>query len=165
MSANSGAHSVRGGLNQSGGAYFMVLSDLANTTTGAATLTYTITIAATNSGGATTKPVLSVTSMEDILEAGSASAALSAIDAAAFVAKGALLKDMGTAVVAQNGRTYRKFAVAATGAQFEKSLGVAGNPAAAPNAGYGSFYLDVTREAGSVAASSTLTPAPILRCF
>jgi hypothetical protein len=158
MSANSGAHSVRGGLNQSGGSYFMALSDLAS-------LTYTITTAATNSGGAATKPVLTLTTMEDIMEAGSPSVPLSAADAAAFVAAGSLLKDMGKTVVALNGRTYRKFAVAATGAQFEKSFGVAGNPAAAPNTGYASFYLDVTRDAGSVAASATLTPAPILRCF
>ena len=143
----------------------MVLSDLANTTTGAVGLTYTITTPATNSGGATTKPVLTLTTMENIMKAGGTYAVLSAAEAAGFVAQGKLLKDMGTTVVALNGRTYRKFAVAATGADFVKSLGVVGNPAAAPNTGYASFYLDVTRDAGSVSADATLTPAPILRCF
>ncbi len=161
MAANSSAHPARAGFNQSGGAYFLALSDLANTATGAATLTYTITTAATGSGGATVPPVFTVTSMENIMKAGVTDANLSAVEAAGFVAAGKLIKDMGKTVVDASGRTFRKFAVAATGAAFVSSTGVVGNPAAAPNVGYGSFYLEVTRNAATAGAA----PAPIIRYF
>lgn len=156
MSANSGAHSVKGGFNQSGGSMFMVLSNL-EATPATAVYTYTITTAATRSGGAVTEAVLTATKMGDILKAGATYAALTDAEAAAFVDAGKLLKDMGTTVVSA-GRTFRKFQVAATGAAFVDSRGVVGNPATAPNTGYGSFYLDVTRNSAASAA-----PAPIVR--
>jgi hypothetical protein len=72
---------------------------------------------------------------------------------------GKLIKDMGKTIVS-SGRTFRKFAVAGTGVNYNSSLGVAGGPAVAPNTGYASFYLEVGRE-GS--AGSTSLPAPVAR--
>jgi len=158
MPVYSGAHSVKGGFNQSGGSMFMVLTGL-ESTPGTAVYTYTISTAAAGSGGAATAPVLSLVKMSDILKAGATYAALSDAEAAAFVDAGKLLKDMGESIVSA-GRTFRKFQVAATGAAFVDSRGVVGNPATAPNNGYGSFYLDVTRNSAASAA-----PAPILRYF
>jgi hypothetical protein len=160
MSANSGAHSAKGGFNQSGGAYFIVMSGL-ETIAGTPAHTYTITTAAKGSGGATTEPVLTLANMKTIMEAGVANVDLSVAEAAAFVATGMLLKDMGKTIVSGE-VTYRKFEVAATGAAFVKSNGVVGNPAAAAtsNTGYGSFYLQVGREGKGAAV-----PAPIARYF
>lgn len=156
MSANSAAFSAKGGFNQSGGAYFIVMSAL-ESTAGTAVHTYTITTAAKGSGGATTEPVLGLATMEVIMKAGATDANLTPAEAAGFVATGTLLKDMGKTVIS-GGVTYRKFEVAATGAAFVNSLGVVGNAAVAPNAGYGSFYLQVGREGKG-------TPAPIARYF
>ena len=164
MSANSGAHGVKGGFNQSGGSYFMVLSNLEDVS-GVAVHTYVINAAASKSGGAFEAPTFSLTNMATIMKSGGTYAGLANDEAAAFVNKGALLKDLGKTVVAANGRTYRKFQLAPTGTQFVNSFGVAGSAAAAPNTGYASFYLDVTRDSGSVLASATVAPAPILRCF
>ena len=157
MSANLGAHSVRGGFNQSGGSMFMVLNDL-EPSAGTAKYVYTISVASSNSGGATTAPTFALTKMSDVLKAGATYAALSDAEAADFVDAGKLIEDMGKSVVS-GGRTYRKFALALTGAQFVSSLGVAGNGAAAPNTGFGSFYLEVGRD-GFVSADG---PAPIVR--
>jgi hypothetical protein len=159
MSANLAAHSVKGGFNQSGGSMFMVLADL-EPVVGTAKYVYTISVASSNSGGATTAPTFLGAKMSDVLKAGATYSALSDIDGAGFVAKGSLIEDMGKSVVGVNGRTYRKFAVAATGAQFVSSFGIAGNGAAAPNTGYGSFYLEVGRDGF---ADSTNGPAPIVR--
>jgi hypothetical protein len=74
-----------------------------------------------------------------------------------LVQTGALLKDMGRTVVS-SGRTFRKFAPVVSGAPTASSLGVFGSTNAAPNAGYGSFYLEVGREGAG-------TPAPIARYF
>jgi hypothetical protein len=102
--------------------------------------------------------------MKVILQgSGAAYASLTNTEAAGLVSAGKLLKDMGETVVSA-GRTFRKFQVAATGAAFVDSRGVVGNPATAPNNGYGTFYLDVTREVTS-ASASTSAPAPILRYF
>ena len=158
MSAHLAAHSVKGGFNQSGGSMFMVLTDL-EPVVGTAKYVYTVSVASSNSGGATTAPTFALAKMSDVLKAGATYAALNDTDGAGFVAKGSLLEDMGKSVVS-GGRTYRKFAVAATGAQFVSSFGIAGNGAAAPNTGYGSFYLEVGRDGF---ADSTNGPAPIVR--
>ena len=156
MPVYSGAHSAKGGFNQSGGSMLMVLTSL-ESTPATAVYTYTISTASTGSGGATTAPVLTLTKMGDILKAGATYAALTDAEAAAFVDAGKLLKDMGETIVSA-GRTFRKVQVAATGAAFVDSRGVVGNAAAAPNNGYGSFYIDVTRNSAASAA-----PAPVLR--
>jgi len=183
MSAFNGAHSVRGGYNQSGGAYFVCVTPLTGTDgTGttlvpasgalAATSThlYNIDTAASKSGGAFEPATLKrVSALEVFGVTGAGGAALTgaALTAAGtnvageFVA-GKLIKDMGKTIVGADKRTYRKFAVAATGnARFVNSLGVAGVPAASNGAGYATFYLDVGRE-GSTDAT---VPAPIARYF
>ena len=156
MSANLGAHSVKGGFNQSGGSMFMVLTDL-EPSAGTGKYVYTVSVASSNSGGATTAPTFALATMSNVLK-GSGIYTGTEAAAAALVQRGDLLKDMGKSVVSE-GRTYRKFAVAATGAAFVSSFGVVGNGAAAPNTGYGSFYLEVSRD-GFASANG---PAPIVR--
>lgn len=171
MSAFNGAHSVRGGYNQSGGAYFVCVSPLsgsAGTGTDAvtaaaplsgnanATHLYRISVAASKSGGAFEPATLALVSARDVFGAGN----WSGVEATAEVAAGKLIRDMGKTIVS-GGRTFRKFAVAPTGAGFVGSLGVAGDVATAPGAGYATFYLDVGREG---ATGGTL-PAPIARYF
>ena len=134
----------------------MVLSDL-EPTPGTERFVYTISVASSNSGGAATAPTLALATMSNVLKGNGISVAAHS-DAAGLVAKGDLIKDMGKSVVSE-GRTFRKFAVAATGAAFVSSFGVAGNGAAAPNTGYGSFYLEVGRD-GFASANG---PAPIVR--
>lgn len=176
MSAFNGAHSVRGGYNQSGGAYFVcvtALSGSAGTGTDAVTAPpttvaplaasashlYKISTAAAKSGGAFEPAVLTRVSAADVF---GVTGATPAANAALEFASGKLIKDMGKTIVGADKRTYRKFAVAATSNdRFVNSFGVAGAPAAAPGAGYATFYLDVGRE-GQTDAS---IPAPIARYF
>lgn len=144
MSANSGAHSARGGFNQSGGAHFIVITSLDNT------YINKLATAGSGSGGAVVAPTFSPVAATD------ASIGLLAAD----VAAGKLIKDMGRTVVS-SGRTFRKFAAVGSGAaRFNSSLGVGGAAGSAPNAGFGSFYLEVGRE-----GQGTATPAPIARYF
>jgi len=135
----------------------MVLTDL-EPSAGTAKYAYTISTAPTGSGGEAKAPAFTLAKMSDILNAGATYTPLTDGDAADFVDAGKLIKDMGKSVVS-GGRTYRKFALALTGAQFVSSLGVAGNGAAAPNTGYGSFYLEVGRDG----FAGTNGPAPIVR--
>ena len=143
----------------------MVLSNLETVVSNAVTASqiYKINAAGSKSGGAFEAPTFSQVNLGEVMRSSGTYAALPDDEAAGFVAAGKLLKDMGKTVVAANGRTYRKFAVAATGAQFVNSFGVAGSAAAAPNTGYASFYLDVTRSSGTAAATATAAPAPIIR--
>jgi len=152
---NSAAHPLKAGFNQSGGAYFMVMSNLDAGAGAVGTFVNTLTSAGSNSGGAFTSPTLVLTAMSNVIGAGT-----TASNASAFVAQGALLKDMGKTVVS-SGRTFRKFAPVAR----NTSNGVVGGPAGTPtaaNAGYGSFYLEVGRE--TVSGTGAL-PAPIVRYF
>jgi hypothetical protein len=177
---NTGAHPVKAGFNQSGGAYFMVLSPglsgatgqgtdvatVANSIVGALTDTWThlhvISAAGSNSGGAFVPPTLSRTTASNVFGLSALATAQQGSNAATEVRQGKLLKDMGKTIVS-SGRTFRKFAVAGTGSEkYASSFGVAGGPAVAPNAGYASFYLEVGRE-GS-AGGATL-PAPVARYF
>ena len=154
MSSGTNAHPARAGFNQSGGAYFVCLSALANSdgTTTTNNFVNTITNASSNSGGAFTNATFAPALMSAVIGSGTTAA-----HAAGFVQTGNLLKDMGRTVVS-SGRTFRKFApVVPTGAV--SSLGVVGASGTSPNAGYGSFYLEVGRE--GVGA----TPAPIARYF
>ena len=148
MSANSGAHSARGGFNQSGGAHFIVLVALDNTHINK------LVTAGSNSGGAVVAPTFTNVAAND------ASIGLVTGD----VAAGKLLKDMGRTVVS-SGRTFRKFAAVGSGAaRFASSLGVGGVAASAPNAGFGTFYLEVCRE-GQSDVINNRPPAPIARYF
>lgn len=163
MSAFNGAHSVRGGYNQSGGAYFIATANLDNVDSPAAAPAYINVIASggSNSGGAWAPPTLKLVSMSTVV----LNNALPA-DAAHYgyyssiVQRGALLKDMGRTIVS-SGRTFRKFAPVVSSDRTASSLGVFGNVSAAPNAGYGSFYLEVGREG----QTGTAAPAPIARYF
>ena len=114
----------------------------------------TLATGSSNSGGGWTPPTFVLTSMSSVL-------GLTATTAhyqfgSTIVGPGALLKDMGRTAIS-SGRTFRKFEPVVNGA----SMGVVGGPAVVPNAGYGSFYLEVGREGNSGAAG----PAPIARYF
>lgn len=147
---NTGAHPLKAGFNQSGGAYFMTLAALEPGTAGTAVYVNTLTSAGSNSGGAFVGPTLALAPMSNVLGAGIASHA----NAAALVGANTLLKDMGKTVVS-SGRVFRKFAPVAR----NTSNGVVGGAAVAPNAGYGSFYLEV----GMGSAAAGAVPAPIAR--
>jgi hypothetical protein len=143
---NTGAFPSRAGWNQSGGAHFIVMTQLDNTHINK------LNSAGSNSGGAFVGPTFALVAAND------AAIGLGAAD----VAAGKLLKDMGKTLVS-SGRTFRKFQAVGTGAvKFASTFGVNGAATVAPNPGYGSFYLEVGRE-GS--AGATAVPAPILRYF
>jgi len=159
MSANLGAHSVRGGYNQSGGAYFIAAANLENVRGTAPAYINVLSAAGSNSGGAWAPPSLSLTGMSTVLGVGALTGDAPYGYYSSIVQRGALLKDMGRTVVS-SGRTFRKFAPVVSGTATASSLGVFGHTTAAPNAGYGSFYLEVGREGAGSAA-----PAPIARYF
>jgi len=156
MSTGTNAYGARAGFNQSGGAYFIVMTALANSdgTTTTNNFVNTVTTAPSGSGGAVVAPVLAPTLMSAVIGAGTTAA-----NAASFVQAGKLLKDMGKSVVSA-GRVFRKFAPVVSAANTVSSFGVVGAAGTATNAGYGSFYLEVGREGAGPA-----TPAPILRYF
>ncbi len=137
MAANSSAHSAKAGFNQSGGAYFIVISDIS-----AKLNVYT---PGTGSGGAATAGSMAITPAATI--------APGLASAAAAVGAGKLIKDMGKSVVV-GGVTYRKFQVVQTpsatnaGGQMGKS------------SDYYSFYLEVGRDGAQFAA-----PPAIARYF
>ena len=146
---NTGAFPSRAGWNQSGGAHFIIMTNLEATP---GQYINTLTSAGSNSGGAFVGPTFALVAAND------AAIGLGAAD----VAAGKLLKDMGKTLVS-SGRTFRKFQAVGTGAvKFASTFGVNGAATVAPNPGYGSFYLEVGRE-GS--AGATAVPAPILRYF
>ncbi len=150
---NTGALPSRAGWNQSGGAHFIVMSPLDGGLGAVGTFVNTLASAGSNSGGAFTSPTLVLTAMSNVVGTGTTGA-----NASAFVAAGALLKDMGKTVVS-SGRVFRKFAPVARNVTNGVVGGATGTPTAA-NAGYASFYLEVGRE-----GAGTATPAPILRYF
>lgn len=141
---NTGAFPSRAGWNQSGGAHFIVMTQLDNTHINK------LNSAGSNSGGAFVGPTFALVAAND------AAIGLGAAD----VAAGKLLKDMGKTLVS-SGRTFRKFAAAGTAnARYASSFGVVGAAPTAPNAGYATFYLEVGREGSAGAATP---PAPIAR--
>ena len=153
---NTGALPSRAGWNQSGGAHFIVMTDLGNT----GTYINTLTSAGSNSGGAFVSATLASNSAVTLFGAATTAQSNAAI---AAVGAGKLLKDMGKTVVS-SGRTFRKFQAVGTGgtatSNFASTFGVQGGPAVAPNTGYADFYLEVGREGAGLA-----TPAPIARYF
>jgi hypothetical protein len=156
---NTGAHPSRAGWNQSGGAHFIIMTNLEATP---GQYINTLTSAGSNSGGAFVGATFASNSAPVAFGAGTTNHSNAAI---AAVGAGKLLKDMGKTVVS-SGRTFRKFQAVGTGSvNFANSFGVqGGNPGVptAANAGYADFYLEVGRE-GS--AGATAAPAPILRYF
>ena len=150
MSAGSGAFPVNAGFNQSGGAYYMVLADLEKTA-GTAVFVNTIEKAASGSGGAFSNATFKLAPMSTIMALTSADVA----KAASLVNTGALLKDMGKTVVSSS-RVFRKFAPVVNAGTASTMFGVVGAAPVAPNAGYGSFYLEVGRAGSGV-------PAPVVR--
>jgi hypothetical protein len=145
---------VNDGFNQSGGAYYMVLQNLETVGDGS-TGSYInrLATAGSNSGGAWVSPTLVPVSMSTIL--GNTGTAGATGQGSTLVAAGALLRDMGKTVVSSV-RVFRKFAPVVAAGTFKSSFGVIGQPALAPNTGYGSFYLEIGREGTGV-------PAPIVR--
>lgn len=139
---NSAAHPLKAGFNQSGGAYFMVMSNLETTPGTLGPFVNQLLTAGSNSGGAFTTPTFSNVTMGAIMGSG-----VTAARAGGLVTAGSLLRDMGKTVVS-SGRTFRKFAPSVNGV----SGGVVGQAAVVPNAGFGSFYLEVGREGAGVAA-------------
>ena len=154
---NTGAHPLKAGFNQSGGAYFMTLAELEATgATVPAGYINALVSGGSNSGGAFANPTLSTVTMANILGAGTATA-----NVYALVKANALLKDMGKTVVS-SGRVFRKFAPVSR----NTSNGVVGAAAVSPNTGYGSFYLEVGMgqlPAPAGAAANAGSPAPIAR--
>jgi len=150
MSAGTNAFGARAGFNQSGGAYFMTLTGLDGAAGVAGAYINTLTSAGSNSGGAWSNPTFSNVAMCNILGSG-----IPASNASTIVGGNKLLKDMGRTVVSA-GRTFRKFAPVVAG--LPSSFGVVGQAGATPNAGFGSFYLEVGREGAG-------TPAPVVRYF
>lgn len=135
MAVNSGAHSAKGGFNQSGGAHFIVVTDISSKL-----FSYT---PGRFSGGATEPGTVTTV----------AAAALAAGTTPITLTAGKLIKDMGKSVVV-GGVTYRKFqAVVAPTA-----TGAGGQAGRAPE--YYSFYLEVGREGVQNAG-----PAGIARYF
>ena len=145
---NTGAHPLRAGFNQSGGAHFICMSPLEATPGGTAVYVNTLASAGSNSGGAFVGPTFALATMSNVLGAG----VTAHTNAIALVAQGAVLKDMGKTVVS-SGRVFRKFAPVSR----NTSNGVIGGAAVAPNTGYASFYLEVGM------GTSTAAPAPIAR--
>lgn len=159
MSSGTNAFGPRAGFNQSGGAYFIALSGLDGAAGAVGTYINQLSVASSGSGGASVAPSLALVPMSTILGANVTPAGASTI-----VGTGKLLKDMGKTVVSA-GRTFRKFAPVVQGLSAS-TFGVVGAAAAAANAGYGSFYLEVGRE-GSGASNGVAagSPAPIARYF
>lgn len=134
--ANSGAHSVKGGFNQAGGAHFIVITDISSKL-----FAYT---PGAGSGGATKEGTVASVTTTQLGAPGGAGIVLTA---------GKLIKDMGKSVTVA-GVTYRKFqaVVAPTAAN------AGGQAGRTPE--YASFYLEVGREGQQNAG-----PAGIARYF
>jgi hypothetical protein len=162
MAGAGNVYPSQAGFNQSGGAYFIILTGL-EVATGTAVYVNTISAAPTGSGGATVPPTLALTTMANVIGTGTTAA-----NAAGFVAAGKIIKDMGRSIVSAS-RVFRKFApvVQGLGASNTSSFGVVGAAGTTLNAGEGSFYLEVGREGSGVsnAANTAGGPAPILRYF
>jgi hypothetical protein len=150
MSAGTNAFNAKGGFNQSGGAYFMTLAALETVAGTAGPFINVLVNAGSNSGGAFSNPTLSTVTMSNVIGTGTTAA-----NAAGLVGSNKMLKDMGRTVVSA-GRTFRKFAPVVAG--LPSSFGTVGQAGATPNAGFGSFYLEVGREGAG-------TPAPVVRYF
>ena len=111
--------------NQSGGAYFLVVSSIAGQL-----LAYT---AGTGSGGATTAGTFASTTTLALLPGTG--------DQSSLFGAGKLIKDLGKTVVS-SGRTFRRFQlVQATAGNSSVSVGITG---VSPT--YASFYLETGRD-------------------
>ena len=138
--ANSGAHSVKGGFNQAGGAHFIVIVDISSKL-----FAYT---PGTGSGGAATAGTMAAADLAVLAPNSSSAAGLA-------LGPGKLIKDMGKSVVVGS-VTYRKFqAVVAPTA-----TGAGGQAGRTPE--YVSFYLEVGREGQQRSGGG---PAGIARYF
>ena len=144
MAANSSAHPARSGFNQSGGAHFIVITDLSTPTN-----RLNVYTPGTGSGGAATAGTMTVTTAAVI--------APGLANAAAAVGPGKLIKDMGKSVVV-NGVTYRKFQTVQTPSAVVGTASALGQMGASPT--YFSFFLEVGRDGAQVNG-----PAGIARYF
>lgn len=140
---------LKGGFNQSGGGYYMVLSTLSLDRV----LSY---LGGSGSGGS-----YNVGSLSTFFGAAQAGVGPSAVPSGDFSTAlltpvGTLFKDMGKTVVS-SGRTFRKFqSVRMTATNSSPSFGVTGPTGTAAVPGYLSFYLEIGREGAGF-------PNPIVR--
>jgi len=152
--ANSAAHSVRGGFNQSGGAHFIVLQALEGKM-------YAYTPGTLSGGAATSGSVALVTPT---------TLAGNLTSPNVMVSVGEIIKDMGKSVVVKDtgtgaSVTYRKFQAVQTPAAVLPLPGAGGQVGRSPE--YFSFYLEVGREGqqGTTLTASPAGPAQIARYF
>lgn len=153
MSANSAAHSAKGGFNQSGGAYFIVLE----ASLVGKMFAYT---PGTSSGGATTSGSIALVT-PTTLAGGLTSPNL-------VVSAGELIKDMGKSVVVKDtgtgaSVTYRKFQAVQTPSAILPVPGAGGQVGRSPE--YFSFYLEVGREGQQGTTVASAGPPLIARYF
>jgi hypothetical protein len=133
MATNSSSHPARAGFNQSGGAYFLVISSIAGQLNA-----FTV---GTGSGGATTAGTFApVTTLALLPGVGNQSS---------LFGVGNLIKDLGKTVVS-SGRTFRKFQlVQQTASNSSITGGITG-----PSPTYASFYLETGRDGAGAAAGA-----------
>ena len=136
MAATSGAFSAQGGYNQSGGGYYLIMSTISPANL------FSITTAASGSGGAVVPPVL-----------GTYSAWATDGAASTFLSSGNVLKDMGKTIVLANGRAYRKFQAVGS---YGTTNGVVGSAGTALTTGYLTGYLEVPSGGGQTATLTNL---------
>ena len=133
MAANSSSHPARAGFNQSGGAYFLVISTIAGQ--------LNAFTPGTGSGGATTAGTFAPTTT--LALCGGVG------DISSLVGAGKLIKDLGRTVVS-SGRTFRKFQVVQqTNGNSSISNGITGAATT-----YGAFYLETGRDGADGAPGS-----------
>jgi hypothetical protein len=134
MATGSGAFNTKGGYNQSGGGYYIVISDIVPAKLNVFT-------PGTGSGGATTSGSFAAAGAADL------PGGVSTL----FLA-GKIIKDMGKTLVSAN-RTFRKVQAVVAGTIGAASLGVAGAAASATAPGYVTFYLETGREGQNAATA------------
>jgi len=138
MAVNSSAHPARAGFNQSGGAYFLIVSSIAGQ--------LNAFTAGTGSGGATTVGTFATVTPLNLL-AGSG-----AVDQSSLFAVGNLIKDMGKTVVS-SGRTFRRFQLVQTQVQSPANSSLSGG-ITGPSPTYATFYLETGRDGAGAAAGA-----------
>ena len=135
MATGSAAFNTRGGYNQSGGANYVVVADLA------AEIIYDVPVGA-GSGGAATFPAPIANSTTPLTKQWGLG--LSSVTVA-----GSIIKDMGKTYISSQ-RTFRKFQAVSNAAGGAATFGVTGpapNGANGTTTGYFTFYLETSREA------------------
>jgi hypothetical protein len=128
MATGSGAFGAKAGFNQSGGAYYLVVSSVRD---------QLLTLSpGSGSGGATTAGSLAAFSYS------------ATVNQSSLVAANRVIRDMGKTVVSA-GRSFRKFQAVVP--QTLSSGGVTGDAASTTNPGYLTAYLEIARDGDAAA--------------